>query len=457
MKKEHALGVAGAVAQAFVSSKLTPLAVLGSLLLGAFALAGLPREEEPQIDVPMFDVFVPYPGASAAEVEERVTAVGERRLMEIPGVEYVYSTTEAGQALFIVRFKVGTNPEEAATRVFTKASANQGELPPGALAPVIKPRLIDDVPVLALTFWSPTLSPLELRRKAAEFRKEAVAVADVAETELTGGRRRQFLVRLDPEALARRRLSALEVLGRVTAANTRLPAGTAAEPGRAVLVETDSLVRTAADLGGVVLGVSDGRPVRLSDVAAVSDGPDEDDAEVAFLKPDGSRTPAVTLAVSKRRGANATTVTRAVLARLEAEKAAGRLDAVEWAVTRDYGRTAKEKSDELLYHMSLAAASVTLLIVVALGWREGLVVLVAVPVTLALTLLVYFLAGYTLNRITLFALIFSIGILVDDAIVVIENIHRHYVMRDGRSLERVAVDAVAEVGNPTMLATDRKS
>ncbi|TPW18617.1 MAG: RND transporter, hydrophobe/amphiphile efflux-1 (HAE1) family, permease protein, partial [Elusimicrobia bacterium] len=255
------------------------------------------------------------------------------------------------------------------------------------------------------------------------------------------------------EALARRRLTALEVLGRVSGANTRLPAGTAAEPGRAVLVETDSLVRTAADLGGVVLGVSDGRPVRLSDVAAVIDGPDEEDGTVAFLKPDGSRTPAVTLAVSKRRGANATTVTRAVLERLNAEKAGGRLDGVEWAVTRDYGRTAKEKSDELLYHMSLAAASVTLLIVFALGWREGLVVLVAVPVTLALTLLVYFLAGYTLNRITLFALIFSIGILVDDAIVVIENIHRHYVMRDGRGLERVAVDAVAEVGNPTMLAT----
>jgi multidrug efflux pump subunit AcrB len=446
-------GVAGELAEAFVGSKLTPLIVLGSLLLGAFALVGLPREEEPQIDVPMFDVFVPFPGASAAEVEERVTAVGERRLMEIPGVEYIYSTSEAGLALFIVRFKVGTDPEEAMTRVYTKAFANLDELAPGALEPLIKPRLIDDVPVLALTFWSDALTPLALRRKVARFREEAAAVDDVAETELIGGRRRQFLVHLDPEALARRRLSALDVLARVSSSNQRLPAGTAAAPGRAVLVETDSLVRTAADLGGIVLGVSEGRPVRLSDVARVSDGPDEDEAESFFVKPGGARSPAVTLAVSKRRGANATTVTSAVLARLEAEKAAGRLDGLEWAVTRDYGRTAKEKSDELLYHMFLAAASVTLLIVAALGWREGLVVLVAVPVTLALTLLVYYLAGYTLNRITLFALIFSIGILVDDAIVVIENIHRHFVMADGRDLRRVAVDAVAEVGNPTMLAT----
>ncbi|MBI5594647.1 MAG: efflux RND transporter permease subunit [Elusimicrobia bacterium] len=453
MSTDEKTGLAGSLAAAFVRSKLTPLIVLGSLLIGGFALLGLPREEEPQIDVPMFDVFVPFPGASASEVAERVTAVGERRLWEVPGVEYIYSTSEPGMALFIVRFKVGTNPEEAMTRVYTKAFANLDQLAPGALQPLIKPRLIDDVPVLAVTFWSPSLDPLELRRRVAGFRAEAASVADVAETSLIGGRRRQFLVHLDPDALARRRLTALEVLGRVSASDVRLPAGAAAAPGRSVLVETDALVRTADDLRALVLGISDGRPVRLGDVAQVVDGPDEDEVSVITSRGKEGRAAAVTLSVSKRRGANATLVTRTVLERLAARKAAGVLEDVEWTVTRDYGETAKQKSDELLYHMLLATGSVTFLIWLTLGWREAVVVLVAIPVTLALTLLIYHLSGYTLNRITLFALIFSIGILVDDAIVVIENIHRHYMMGDGRDVSRVAVDAVDEVGNPTLLAT----
>ncbi|MDE2290643.1 MAG: efflux RND transporter permease subunit [Elusimicrobia bacterium] len=463
MNDDKSLGVAGAMAAGFVRSKLTPLIVLASLALGAFALVGLPREEEPQINVPMFDVFVPFPGASAREVEKRVVTVGERRLMEIPGVEYLYSTAQPGMAMFIVRFKVGTNPDEAMTRVYTKAFANLDELAPGAMQPLIKPRLIDDVPVLAVTFWSPSLSAMELRRRAAAARDEAARVSDVAETSITGGRRRQFSVQLDPDALARRRLTALDVLQRIQAANVRLPAGTEDSPGRAVVVETDALVRTVADLKNLVLGVSDGRPVRLEDVAKVTDGPDDADVSVVAARgpspagalgeaPSAPRD-AVTLAVSKRRGANATTVTSAVLARLAAMRKDGRLEGVEWTVTRDYGQTAKRKSDELLDHMSLATVSVTLLIALVLGWREGLVVLVAIPVTLALTLLVYFLSGYTLNRITLFALIFSIGILVDDAIVVVENIHRHYSMKDGRPLTQVAVEAVAEVGNPTLLAT----
>ena len=454
------LGPAGRLAQSFIRSKMTALIVLCAIALGALATARLPREEEPQINVPMFDIMVPMPGSSAREVEERVVAVGERRLMEIPGVEYVYATAQTNGAFFIVRFKVGTDPDDAMTRVYTKTFANLDMLPPGAGQPLIKPRSIDDVPVLALTLTGEGLSPLELRRAAAKLRRVVTTVENVADVEIIGGRRRRLSVFFDPEALARRRLSPLDLAGLLKASNRRLPAGTVDAGGRAVKVETDAFIRTADDLRGVVLGVSDGRPVLVSDVAKVIDGTDEDEREVAVF--DGAALgasstgmapqAAVTVQVSKRRGANATTVTRAALARVEnARKALPA--ALIVTVTRDYGATAKHKSDELLFHMLLATLSVTLLVALALGLREALVVLIAVPVTLALTLLVYWLMGYTLNRITLFALIFSIGILVDDAIVVVENIHRHFAMGDGRPLWKLAVDATDEVGNPTLLAT----
>ncbi|HBL16274.1 MAG TPA: multidrug transporter AcrB, partial [Elusimicrobia bacterium] len=456
-------GVAGAIAGTFIRSKLTPLIVASSLLLGAFALLNLPREEEPQINVPMFDVFVPFPGASPAEVEERIINVGERRLWEIPGVEYIYSTAEPGGALFIVRFQVGTNPEEAANRIYTKTSANLDMLAPGAPMPLIKPRSIDDVPILALTLTGEGLSPLDLRRAAAELRRVVSTVDDVSDIEILGGRRRQFSVLFDPRALARRRLSPLDVVGLLRAANRRLSAGTQEAGERSIKVEVDAFLRTASDVRGVVLGVSDGRPVRVGDVAEVVDGPDEDEHEAAVydgaaLGPQAAASaakPAVTLAVSKRRGANATEVSRSALARV-AEALKLLPSALKVTVTRDYGDTAKRKSDELLYHMFLATLSVTLLIALALGWREALVVLIAVPVTLALTLMVYWLFGYTFNRITLFALIFSIGILVDDAIVVVENIVRHTRMAgnpDRTTFAAIAIRAVDEVGNPTILAT----
>ena len=365
----------------------------------------------------------------------------------------VYATAQNNGAFFIVRFKVGTDPDDAMTRVYTKTFANLDLLPPGAGQPLIKPRSIDDVPVLALTLTGPGLTPLELRRAAAELRRVISTVADVADVELIGGRRRQLSVLFDPEALARRRLSPLDLAGLLRAANRSLPAGTVNTGTRAVKVETDAFIRTADDLRGVVLGVSDGRPVRVVDVATVVDGPDEDEREVSVYEgAAGTAVPAVTLQVSKRRGANATSVTRAALARVEEARKALPA-ALSVTLTRDYGATAKHKSDELLFHMLLATLSVTALVALALGLREALVVLIAVPVTLALTLLVYLLMGYTLNRITLFALIFSIGILVDDAIVVVENIHRHFAMGDGRPLWKLAVDATDEVGNPTLLAT----
>lgn len=456
-EQKESLGIAGALAQTFIRSKLTLLIVIGSLLVGVFATARLPREEEPQINVPMFDVFVPFPGASAKEVEERVVNVGERRLWEIPDVEYIYTTSEPGMALFIVRFRVGTDPEEAMTRLTTKTFAHLDSLAPGVMPPLIKPRSIDDVPILSLTLWGEGMDPLALRRSAAALRQEISAVTDVSEIQIIGGKRRTFLVHFDPDALARHRLTPMELAGLIKSANSKLPAGHVNAGGRAIEVETDAFLRSAADLKSVIVGISSGRPVRLSDVARIVDGPDESEQSVVFSEntADGTlrSSTAVTLAVSKRRGANATRVAAAVLDRIESVR--GRLvpDALQITVTRNYGETAKEKSDELLFHMFLATVSVALLIAFALGFREAIVVVIAIPVTLALTLLVYYAFGYTLNRITLFALIFSIGILVDDAIVVVENIHRHFMMKDGRPLWRLAVDAVNEVGNPTLLAT----
>jgi len=447
------LGLAGAIAKTFIRSKLTPLIVFGSLLAGLFALVQLPREEEPQINVPMFDIFVPYPGASAKEVEEHVVNVGERKLWEIPGVEYIYSTAEPNLAMFIVRFKVGTPPEEAMTRVYTKTFANVDMLPPGAGQPLVKPRSIDDVPILALTLAGTGLSPQALREAAAALRQEISAVPNVSEIQIIGGRKRQFRVHFDPAKLAQHRIPPLELSGLLQASNKRLPAGHVQQGHTKTVVETDSFIRSIDDLKNVVVGISGGYPVTLKDVAEVLDGPDESEQEVLTSQSATLPQPAVTLAVSKRRGANATRVAEEVMKRVDHTRQTLLPNVLEIHVTRNYGETAKQKSDELLYHMLLATLSVTLLIALVLGVREALVVAVAIPVTLALTLMIYTLSGYTLNRITLFALIFSIGILVDDAIVVVENIHRHFMMKDGRTLWDLSVEAVAEVGNPTILAT----
>jgi multidrug efflux pump subunit AcrB len=452
MKLEN-LGLAGRIAQAFVRSKLTPLIVLASLLAGFFAAVSLPREEEPQISVPMFDILVPFPGANAQEVQDRLSTLGQRKLMEIPDVEYVYATAENNFAMFIVRFKVGTDGEEAMTRLFTKVHSNADFVPQGAPQPLIKPRSIDDVPILALTFHGDKATQLELRRTAAAVRDEISSISEVSETTITGGKKRQFLVRFSPEKLARLQITPQQLAGIISSSNINLPAGRTADGEKGLLVETDSFIRNIDDLKNTIVGLWDGRPVPLSQVAQVTDGPDEDENSVTIYDEHGSR-PAVTLSIAKRKGANATRVSEEILSRAEAMRAKGAIPTnITWTVTRDYGHTAKEKSDELLFHMLLATLSVTLLIAFALGIREALVVLVSVPVTLGLTLLVYFLAGYTLNRITLFALIFSIGILVDDAIVVVENIHRHWTLDPDSPKWQTALRAVDEVGNPTILAT----
>lgn len=447
-------GLAGRVARTFINSKLTPLFVLASLLLGAFSLWRLPREEEPQIKVPMVDIFVSMPGASAQEVEERVTKPMEKLLWEIPGVEYIYSTSMPGQAMAIVRFYVGEDEEDALVRLNQKMFANFDLIPPGASPPLIKPRSIDDVPILALTLWSARYDDFQLRQLAAQLHDVIKQVPDVSAVEIIGGQRRQVRVVLDPERLAAYHLSPLDVMQALGVSNQVAPSGRLARQNTEFLVETGAFLQSIEDVRNLVVAAANHRPVFLRDVAEVSDGGEEPVHYVHFS--DGRAFyPAVTLAISKRRGTNAIDVANRVLDRIESLRARLIPQDVQLTITRHYGETAAEKSNELLFHMGIAVVSVSVLIWLALGWRESWIVFTAIPVTLALTLTSFFLYGYTLNRITLFALIFSIGILVDDAIVVVENIvrHRRLPQNQGRPLWQVAVEAVDEVGNPTILAT----
>jgi len=454
-------GIAGRIASAFIGSRLTPLIVLGSILLGVGAVLLLPREEEPQIVVPMIDVFVQMPGASAGEVEERVTNPMEKLLWEIPGVEYVYSTTAPGRSMAIVRFKVGEDEEKSIVRLNQKMFANFDLIPPGASQPLVKPRSIDDVPILALTLASESYDSFALRRVAAGLHDQIKTIPDVSEVKIIGGRRRQVRVLLSPARMASRGVAPAALVPMLAQANRQLRAGSFSTGNREFLVDTGGFLTTAGEVGGVVAGVHGGRPVYLRDVATITDGPEEPvDYVLAGTGPaaggkGGAVTQAVTITVAKRKGTNAIGIADKVLGKVEA--LSGRMipGGVRLTVTRNYGETAAEKSNELLLHMMIAILSVSILIGITLGFRESGIVATAIPVTLALTLAVFYITGYTLNRVTLFALIFSIGILVDDAIVVVENIVRHYRLpgNRGRPVAEIAVEAVDEVGNPTILAT----
>jgi len=461
------IGIAGKIAKAFIRSKLTPLIVAAALLLGLFAVIVTPREEEPQITVPMIDVMVMYPGASAKEVEARVTTPMEKLLWEIKGVEYVYSIASPGMNLTIVRFYVGSDMERSIVNLYNKLMSNYDKIPPGVYQPLVKPRGIDDVPILTLTLWSDKYSGYELRNIANSLSDEIKKGENVSETTVIGGQKRQVRIVLDPARLNSYSASAFQIMGALQKSNYNLSSGSFPSGNKEFLVETGGFLKNADDVKSVVVGVFNGRPAYLRDVADVHDGPEEPANYVLMglgpaagkkgITPDGGAAgqfEAVTLAVAKKRGANASIVANEALRKVEALKGSIIPDGVKVTVTRNYGDTAKEKSDELLEHMLIATIAVIILIALALGARESVVVAVAVPVTLALTLFVNFIYGYTLNRVTLFALIFSIGILVDDAIVVVENIHRHFMLKGPEEDEEtVAVRAVDEVGNPTILAT----
>lgn len=451
------MGPAGKIATYFLKSKLTPLIILASLILGLISVLALPREEEPQIIVPVVDVFVNMPGATAKEVEERITRPMEKLLWEIPGVEYIYSTSSPGFAMAVVRFYVGQDEEKSIVRLNQKLQANFDLIPPGASMPLVKPRSIDDVPILAITLSSDQYGSFELRRIAAALTTEIKQTPDVSEVKIIGGRKRILSVKLLPEKLESYQVSALQVVPVISASNYQLRSGEFASGNTQYFVETSGFINSPEELGSLIVGTHEERPIYLRNVSEIGDTA-EDAKDYVFywdrsrLNSDAS---AVTITVSKRKNKNAVTIAELVLERVEQWRKKEIPPDVQVTITRHYGETAKEKSNELLFHMLIAVISVTVLIAIALGRRESLVVAVAIPVTLALTLAVFYLYGYTLNRITLFALIFSIGILVDDAIVVVENIVRHRSLpaNQGRPFAEVAAEAVDEVGNPTILAT----
>ena len=453
------LGFAGTVARSFLGSTLTPLVVAGSLGLGALALLATPREEEPQIRAPMVDVLVAWPGAEPAEVENRIVAPIERMLWGVPGVDHVYSVSRPGLAMVSVRFEVNESNETSLVKVYERQSAMGFLLPPDVLPPIVELHSIDDVPFLSLTLWGEGWSSDRLRPLAAELAQELSEVPEASRVQVIGGQPRVVRVEPDPDRMAAAGIGWTELTRALQAASVRQAAGSSVRDNRETRVEVGPLFRRSEEVGQVVIGLSAGRPVYVSQVARVVDGPDEaTDAVVFSPGPAGAGAPgsehaAVTIALAKRRGANATALADRVLRKVAQLRPRLLPAEVHVDVTRNYGETAQDKSRELVDHLLVATLSVVVLISLAMGWRSGLVVGIAVPVTLALTLFIYYVIGYTLNRVTLFALIFSIGILVDDAIVVVENVERHHREKKGQPLHRVVVQATDEVGNPTILAT----
>ncbi len=452
--KLRTVGLAGRIASAFLHSRLTPLTILASILLGLLATATLPREEEPQIKVPMVDVQIAWPGSPVEQVERQLTTPIERQLWQIPDLEYLYSISREDGAVLILRFKVGFDPDQALTRVRTRLDEAGAALPGGARVVSVSPRAIDDVPVLALTLTSPdpAMEQSDLRRVAAELASELRKAPGVARVRLLGGEPRVVRVAPDPARMNAARVT-VDVLARsLEGAGLSLPAGDIVGAGVRTELRAESPLASADELRALMVPSATGRPVRLSEIAAVTDGPGERTNYVFLGSREHGVRPAVTIEVAKRPGVNATELVGFLHGRVEALRPTllGELDVT---TTRDYGATAKHKSDDLMFHLLLATLSVIVLIALALGRREAVVVAIAIPVTLALTLFLYRFLGYTLNRVTLFALIFSIGILVDDAIVVVENITRHFAMKDRRDTDVRVVEAVDEVGNPTVLAT----
>ena len=398
-----------------------------------FAIAVIPREEEPQILVPMLDITTAMPGASPAEVEQRVTLPIENLVHQISGVEYVYSTSSPGQSLVIVRFLVGTPQEDALIKVYSKLYSNFDRMPQGVSQPLIKARSIDDVPILTLTLWGEHYGGYQLRAIAAEMQHNFEQISDVSETTIIGGLPRKMRVVLSTEKLNAYGMSPVAIVQHLQAANSSVQAGSFGENNEEIRVDAGNVFDSREDLEAVVVGVVHGQPVYLRDVAGQRRRRPFRSSQLCEIfgttNAAGSLTaqfPAVTITVAKRKGTNATDIANAVLKSVHRMQGVTIPNDVTVTTTRNYGETAKAKSDELLEHLLLATLSVTLLIAVFLGWRESGVVLLAIPVTLALTLSVFYFLGYTVNRVTLFALIFSIGILVDDAIVVVENMVRHF-------------------------------
>jgi multidrug efflux pump subunit AcrB len=453
-------GISGKIADFFINSKLTILLMVALMIIGVYSSFLIPREEEPQINVPMADLMVGYPGASPTEVENRVAKPLEKIISNIKGVEHMHTMAMNGQAMLIVQFYVGQDVERSYVKLYDELAKHEDMFPKGVYKPMVKTRSIDDVPMLGLTLWSDKMDDFQLHQIAEEVTSEVEKVKDVAITKEIGGRNRELKVVLDKDKMAENGVDALGIMGMIQANNGSSQSGSFVNSDQEYLVTTGKFLSSSEDVESLVVGVNKNRPVYLKQVAKVEDGPSSARSYVSFgygkanekFKKDQSEYPAVTISVGKVKGADAMKISAKIIEKVEQLKKNLIPNDVHVEVTRNYGETASDKVGELLMHLGIAIIAVTFLVMLAMGWRGGLVVFFSVPLTFALTLFAYYLLGYTLNRITLFALVFVVGIVVDDSIIIAENMHRHFKMKR-LPFKQAAIYAINEVGNPTILAT----
>ncbi len=453
-------GLAGRIAKQFIGSKLTVLLMIVFMIIGVYSSFLIPREEEPQINVPMADIFVGYPGASPAEVEARVIKPLEKLIANITGVEYIYATAMDEQAMVIVQFYVGEDIERSLVKLYNEINKHMDKMPIGVTMPLVKTRSIDDVPVMGLTLWSENYSDFELRKIAEEVNNEIEKISDVANTETIGGRSRELRIELDPSLMAQSKTDVLQIAQAIQANHQQMQSGYFQRSDYEFSVATGQFLSSKSDVENIIIGVNEGSPIYLRQVASIIDGPELPTTYVslgfgqasALSVEHPSEYPAVTLSIAKRKGADAMKIADTVIEKIAHLKATLIPSDVYVEVTRNYGETAFQKVSELLLHLIGAIVAVTIVVMLAMGWRGGLVVFLSVPVTFALTLLSYYMLDYTLNRITLFALVFVTGIVVDDSIIIAENMHRHFKMKR-LPFKQAALYAINEVGNPTILAT----
>lgn len=452
--EEIRAGFAGKLAETFLHSQLTPVIAIASLVLGLFAVYLTPKEEEPQISVPMIDIQIPSPGFSPEETERKVTETVERAVWGLEGVEYIYSTSKWHGSYITVRFKVGEPMEPSLVKIHHKLMEAKNILPRNTLTPIVKSFSIDDVPFLALSFSSETLNDYELRQKVAPLARELSSTPDLASVQMLGGLKKTIRVKVDPNLLSRYGVTSIEVAESLKQNDALIPAGKNWSSESVFDMEVGGVLKNIADVRRLPVAQRGGRVVRIQDLAIVEEGPEERTrSSILYDKSIGeTKRNAVTIVFAKRKGTNVVNLSKDLIERAELFQKDLPKE-ISLSIIRDYGSTAEDKSHELIEHLLIATISVTILIALWMGWRSALVVAIAIPVTLALTLAIYYFLGYTLNRVTLFALIFSIGILVDDAIVVVENIERHLEENPKLGIIRATLIAVSEVGNPTILAT----
>src|SRR5664279_1891505 len=454
-------GFSGNIAKGFIQSKLTILLMIAFLLIGGYSTFLIPREEEPQIKVPMADIFIGYPGADPKDVETKLAAPMEKIISNVQGVEYVYSTSMKGQAMLIVQFHVGEDVERSLVKLYSELMKNMDKMPQGVTLPLIKTRAIDDVPVLGLTLWSEKYDDYRLKQIGQALTNEIKKIPDVSDINILGGRSREVKVLLDKNKMAENHVDFLSISKQIQGSNMQMQSGNILRQDTVFAVVTGNFLSSAEDVANLVVGVDKQQPVYLRQIAKVEEGPETSSQYVLFGygQADTSKAnayksnyPAITLSIAKKKGADAMKLSGQIISKVERLKKEFIPNDVQISVSRNYGETASDKVSELLFHLFISIVVVTLFVMLAMGWRGGLVVFLSVPVTFALTLFSYYFMDYTLNRITLFALVFITGIVVDDSIIIAENMHRHFQMKR-LPFKQAAIYAINEVGNPTILAT----